>query len=1112
MLNILSVYNPLDGTEFFTDVINKSDVTRDVIYVVVPEQYAYETELNLVNRLSCKGLFNVEVFGIKKLIRKLSMEARIDTSSTFTELGKKIVLKSLLKSNNNKLRFYKNAYSSEDFLDIVMKNLDLLRQDMVGVDQLNSYADSLYQENRRLSDKLSELAFIYSLYLEHLSVSNPDEFVIIEQLIEHYSRQKEEKYTLIVDGFSGMSSLEISLLAALSSASRNDAYLRVLKNKADSAVNSYVERFVDEVKTSFTDFSVPYREMSSDVPQSNSAAFFAGNFSINPTAYRGGISIYSLKSIEEEIKKIVVFILDKMRSENLSFGDFAVLGEKVEEHSSLISRIFDLAGIPYFVDDKKSISSHYFVEFISASFDCINKNFDKDDVLAVLKAYAMFHRDKYQHDINVLVSEINNHIVRKNIDRNRFFKSSKWEKVFESDLEKLASKSSKTDVNYKEKELLYSEILDLKHSLLDPLLALADSLKEDVLVEAKIAYIKKYLEDIGLFDALDRALNTVEDEESEKYLSSIEKKITDTFEQVSNIASASEFSSEELLNMISFGISDFSVGHTPPSEETVKLGSISRSMYSSVKYLLFPFANEGVFPKKVSNASLIFSDKELEDIENLGYRSVKSADKFYDKELYDVFEKISKTEKQVVFTYSQSDEAGKEILPSAFVNMLIKNGALHEVTEEVSLSDIVRTGSNRLVFETVFKSYRDIVGREELLSVFEKNDYGQELSLYNKAKTDYEYKPIVEAEDKSSYELSVTKLDYQAKCPFSYFVRYILNPSDLKKEDVGHIEVGNLFHDVLFEYVKRYKVAEDKEQYLMDIEDHLTDIYLEKSQKIEEFSYDKENLFRREVLPISLRLAAENIAIQLSPSEDAKLRVVPERSYSYDYKVDGKDVRLSGKIDRLDIYSDEYYDYVRVVDYKSGLSLYNETEVFAGVSSQLPTYLEMGLKMDIKTGKVDDKAEINRAPMGMFYQTLKNCNVHESDFSPSYRDEKISSYRLDGRFINDTRIMKLSSQSLNEENKAVEMKARIDRYGNFAKNSQSIALEDFAGIIERNKENRERLSLEIISKSHDISPCRVKEFIPCNICDYKFVCRFNRFANSDKIRYVKPVKKSDEEE
>ncbi len=1099
MLNILTTYNHHDNTEYFLEVIKNSDILKDTIYLVVPEQHAYEAELNLIEKLGDSGIFNVEVFGIKKLINRLAIDLGIENSNTITELGKKIALKSILKNENDKLKFYKNAHLSNDFIEIILTNLDSFRLDMIEPEKLQEMAMNLSIENNRLSEKLTELSYLYELYLKIVKIDAEDNYSIIEKITEKLL-EKNKEHMLIVDGFSGMSNLELNLLTCFGASSKKDMYIRLLKSKIDSPVNAYIDRFIDEIKISSTNYKMPYKLINNNKSEKSNSKFFASCFSLKETFDTENIEILNTETPNEEIEHIAYNIVKKVNDNGLNYSDFAIVSSNLEKYKSNISRIFDKYEIPYYFDENISVSSSSYVNFIISSLDTIVKNFHKDDVISLMNAYSKI----YKNDNDYIISEIHAHIIRKNINRNSFFSEDKWQKKFEKDIENLKNDNKILDETYtQEIENLYSEIISFKDTLLLPLKNLKEELNDKTLNTEKIInLIQNHFIELEIFEKLESEINEEENEEKVKMLQAAKKHIENTFIEIKNLSNSSNFNFTEVTEMIKYALNSFTLGKTPPNYQKVILGTLARTTFSTVKYLFIPFANEGTLPEKRNASSLIFTDKELELIENFGYHNIKNKNKFYDKELYDVFEKISKTENKVYFSYSNLDENNKAILKSSFVQTMLKKLKKETKIKSLDLYDIVDTKIKNLLIETILQNKNTYDIDKNIIEFFKNNNYNREYEIFKNANNKYEFKNNLERET-NPINLSITKLDSQSICPFSYFIRYIISPQNVEKETVSSMESGNIYHSILQEFAKIFKISKDKDKILENIEDTLCNIYYEKAKEIEAFNYDNENLFRKKMLPINLKLVAQNIALQLKTNKNIDLKIYPEKSYKYEYEIDGVPITLTGIIDRLDIFESKDVKLIRVVDYKSGASVYESDKTETGLSSQLPTYLEMALKLNLNTGEVENDQDYQRQIFGMFYQTLKPENIKVDEENNTYTEEKNKMFRLDGRFIDDVTYTEIVSETFAENSNATEMKAKLKKDGKFDSNSQNISKEKFEKILTKNRKIRENLSQDIINKNFEITPCRTSNYIACKYCKYKLICRFDINTNIKKLRTIK---------
>ena len=197
---------------------------------------------------------------------------------------------------------------------------------------------------------------------------------------------------------------------------------------------------------------------------------------------------------------------------------------------------------------------------------------------------------------------------------------------------------------------------------------------------------------------------------------------------------------------------------------------------------------------------------------------------------------------------------------------------------------------------------------------------------------------------------------------------------------------------------------------------------------------------------------------------------------------DNKYMKLTGKIDRVDILKLEDVMYARIVDYKSskrGLDLDNIKE---GISLQLITYLTAFMENEKTVQNIDIK------PAGMLYFNLSNNLVNLSDYTDDedrIKKELIKNLRMNGIFLKDINILeKMDKKVNNSDEKLIDVSpSRINN------TNKVLDEEEFNNLCKEAKVILRNIGNEIMSGVVKIRPNKKANY--CEYCDYSNICRKN---------------------
>ena len=296
------------------------------------------------------------------------------------------------------------------------------------------------------------------------------------------------------------------------------------------------------------------------------------------------------------------------------------------------------------------------------------------------------------------------------------------------------------------------------------------------------------------------------------------------------------------------------------------------------------------------------------------------------------------------------------------------------------------------------------------------------------------------------YSLSYSSIDDLAKCPFKYYLKYILKLDNF--ESSFNTKIGNIFHSVLKDSYS------DNFSFEKSLSRALNDNPLEKSETV---------LFKRlenELKEIVSYNKEQEKRSFLSEFYGEKRLEIPLSNHA----------TLKGFIDK--ILFKEFHDktYYAVFDYKTGSATLNLDYLNEGLYLQLPLYIYLINKSNLFK---------NAIFVGFFYQYLLQNYKDKEEWAKNLKlvgyttDDKIILSYLDEDYETDSFVKGLS----------VKKDGELSSRSKILSNSE---LEDMLNSISKALEK----SLEIIDNNDfKIAPKIINnKNISCEFCPFKEVC------------------------
>ena len=328
--------------------------------------------------------------------------------------------------------------------------------------------------------------------------------------------------------------------------------------------------------------------------------------------------------------------------------------------------------------------------------------------------------------------------------------------------------------------------------------------------------------------------------------------------------------------------------------------------------------------------------------------------------------------------------------------------------------------------------------------------------------------------------LSPTRVEQYYRCRFSYFLQYVLHIRPRRRAELSPLESGSLVHYILEHALRRAgaRFAGLTKEELTALADGIADEYVRQNMPAAgaRFAHLIGRL-KRSVANLLLYLQSEQSQSSFRPVAleqaigGSEAGAVPPLELK---TPDGKTVRVVGKIDRVDVMRRGGETYLRVVDYKTGTKKFSLEDVYCGLNTQMLFYL----------------FTLCHAPQGQYAGAQAAGVLYLlSDPAPKTAARADAAgtplYEVDGLVVNDPVIVRGMDKdatgvfvpfgySKNGAPRASAKLASLEKLGNIERHITGLVLQMAQGLY-----------------GGDIAarPLRAGGHCPCDVCDYRPVCR-----------------------
>jgi len=800
-------------------------------------------------------------------------------------------------------------------------------------------------------------------------------------------------------------------------------------------------------------------------------AFFAQNFTMKPTKNTGsapstGIEILSAAdryaAVYAAAHKILTWVNAGHR-----FRDIAIVCGNRGHYEKTLTTAFERLGIPLFMDSEIDILSHPLTELIRAALSILVHNWNYEAVFRFLKTgLTCLGMDT--------IDVLENYVLAHGIGGYR------WQYPFggaDAHPSNEAHEANTCEQSPKEMQEIdktapppndaAGHIPPAEAGRLHLLAALSafGSTRPKDTVKNFSHKVFQMLYDLQVPKTLeswyDRHMSAG-DPATARIHKQVWPKICEVFDKLVEILGDEKVSLETFASILDAGLSQVGLGRIPPTVDQVVLGDMGRSRYPEIKAMLVLGANEGAFPPIAASPGL-FSEDERRHLQNTDIELAPDNLTRINDQYYALYCALSQPSRQLTFIYAEGEPSGAVLRPS------------HVLRRVQALMGLEAAKAPQL------REYEPIpsVAPEAPVLATANDIYG----------------PTVIT--------AASRLEAFARCPYAYFLNYLLQARPRQRYQVLPADLGNLYHDVLARFTNGIAAGEIAAGSLdRDTINALAgQLITELTPEAAAFRASARN---RHILSKAESICATSIwaltehlkrgdfmsigaEVGFGPADSQAGLAQPGLNISGALMLEnGRNLILTGRIDRVDtLAGDAGEQYVRIIDYKSGRARFDISEVEQGIQLQLMLYMNALTK----------NPESNLCPAGAFYFPIDDPIIDaDSDLPPAALDEALlKRFRLSGVALTGDNILGGMDKRLAPGIDSAVIPVKLNKDGRLAKTSKPTVLEpgDFALLAQAAEDKVKELGRRMTSGDIEAKPIKKGTQSPCQYCDYGAICKNN---------------------
>ncbi|NLI93166.1 MAG: helicase-exonuclease AddAB subunit AddB [Peptococcaceae bacterium] len=1098
-------------------------VNHPLVYLV-PEQYTFQAEKDLIRVVGRGGILKTEVLSFRRLSFRVFNQVGGITYPHIHPAGKCMMIYRILDKMKNDMSFFHQAADREGFVNTISELITEFKRYSVTPEKLMTACDGL-ERNELLKEKLSELSLIYSEFERIIAQryrDSDDDLTVAAQKIP--SCNLFDNAEIWIDGFAGFTPQEYKVIENLLAKAKRINITLCSDSLEESTGSTDVfasakrvrRKMVSIAKESGAGIDSPICLQAQPLPRfqhSRELSHLEENLYAFPYRFypdkTENLSLFSSVHIFAEIEAAAREIICLCRDQGMRYRDIALVTRDLKKYESLIEIIFKEYGIPFFLDRKRDITNHPLVRLILSMLDIFNQQWSYETVFRYLKT-GLTGVDREAVDL------IENYVLACGIRGNRWTGDEDWK--MSPDL-----LPNEKDLSINDKNL--EKINQIRKEVTKPLLEFRHKIKGRRKTAEICGALYDFLCALGVPERMQEMINGFREEgklDLANEYSQVWNIVMDVFDQTVEVMSEETIGLERFSKILKIGFGEYQVGLIPASLDQVLVGSVERSRSHEIKALFILGVNDGVFPSSVLEEGIL-SDQDRSVLINAGIElACDTRTRAFDEQ-YLVYRALTTANQFLRVSWPIADQEGRTMRPSIIVSRLRK--IFPQIKESSNLPGLISAEEEMEFVTGGSPSYRKMIAEirkkyegaethpiwEEVYRWYSTEDrWRTTCSLIPKAILHKNIAlPVSQDKIFSLYGTpaytSVSRLEKFTACPFAFYVQYGLGAKERKIYRLSPPDVGTFMHSVI-ETFSRYVLEKDiswrdldrkwcQERVSAIIDEMLTKMQgsgLAASKRYTALTLRLKRVVTRAVWLIAEHIrrgSFEPLGYEMGFGEGEEFPPIVIEMES------GQKINLTGKIDRVDAFKTEEGTYLRVVDYKSGAKDFKLSDVFYGIQIQLITYLDA-------LGNSDSGLGDPVLPGGVLYFRIDDPVIkgHGKITEEEIEQAIMKELRMKGLLLADVRLIKEMDKTI--DGSSLIIPARINK-GDVLGRSSAATQEQFYVLRTYVRKLLTGLCDEIMRGNVSIRPYKKKKLTSCTYCDYAAVCQFDTTMkeNTYKLLY-----------
>lgn len=1068
--------------------------------LLVPEHASYEAERDLCRVCGDTVSRHAEVLSFQRLCNRVLARTGGLAKQSLDAGGRLLMLQTTLMEVAPVLKVYRHPSQRAAFLRNMLELFDEFRAYGVTPQCLMAETEHLGGET---GSKLHDLSLLYAGYEEKIFHQNCDARDCVSKLCDLLEPSGYLRGTdVFVDGFAYFTANELQVLRIMLKEARSVTMVLLGDGRAEEEifetavrVKEQLFRLADEVMCEREVTLVPARTENLSELDHLERCFFG-----DTQVYEGNcrsIRIREADTLYSEVEQTAAEIRRLVASATCRYRDITVAARNMTDYEGYIESVFRRYEVPVYMSRRTEILEKPLLCFVNSVLTSVSSGYEYEDMFQWLKT-GLAGLSAEECDL------LENYVLKWDIHGRMWLNDVDW----------VENPDGYGIPLNREREERLQKVNELRERIRVPLLRLENGMKPLGTIGGKVNALYSFLEELNLQDALEQQILSLRQsgwvQEAEE-TAQLWDLLGTVLDQMERLIGERELEMDLFIQLFRQMVSQYSVGTIPVTLDQVSVSEITRNDRHTCDYLFLLGANDHVLPDPGESGGIL-NDDDRDALAGRGIKLSPSGMERMSLELQNLYAALVQGTRGLTISYPVTDVSGTELRPAFLIERI-----------RLLFPDLrVEKEENR-------KDYRlaaaipalEMAGQQQDGSLWKwfracddgDGTYSRKLEAMERAGTIRRGKlsgTAVRALYGDRISMSASRLERLRSCHFAYFMEYGLKARPRTAATFDAPQIGTFLH-YLLEHVTREVLglggfAKIGQEELRALVRKYMDRYVQEElqnfqEKNERFRY----LFNR--LRRTAYAVVDQVAEEMRNSDFIPLEF--ELSFgdhgtlpSVVISEPDAELRINGKVDRIDGWVKDEKLYLRVVDYKSGKKAFDLSAVKLGLDIQMLLYL-FTLQ---KHGTAYFGREIE--PAGVLYLPARDeiLSAERNILPEKLESERRKTLKRSGLLLSEPEVLQAMEH---DALKAPQyLPVRVNRNGDLSGSIASAAqLGKLGQYIEK---LLHQINDEVRQGNIDADPCcHSEEDRVCRFCDWADACHFQDGRDGDHLHYILPVKQEE---